>query len=403
MKVEPYYASLNALMVSLSEMEQAYDPIIAFHFNSLNFFNVGETVVSKILAYFLDPNEKHGQGDTFLKAFLEDISYINIPPKLDQVIVTAEFDTGNGYLDILISLGNGSLIGIENKCWDAIDQQQQLERYRQYLESATQKHQNYTLVYMPSENYSPSEDSMSSEKQKASIESGNLLCYPFSDRVIPLLEKWASFSRSHRVSNFLNELALYFKEQYFNEQFMGTQNKIIEFATKPENIETTLTLIEQKDKILTKLTTQFVNNLTQEAHNEGFIRYMNWDDAIRSKDNVMFVDEGFERGDLYTGFYFKKKDWINIHVTFAFGKGGRRNFYFGIGINNKLTKPYRDILENAFMDAYRSEDVPVSWWFIEKDWDSETYKKILSGQLVSQVIQQLKKLAKQIEDINQKF
>ena len=97
----------------------------SYLFNPLrDFFYIGETTHSMMLGFLLNPNETHGQGNAFLKLFLEKIGVVVY--ENDHWIVTAEI----GRIDILLRRKHPhSVIIIENKSNNAGDQENQLYRY----------------------------------------------------------------------------------------------------------------------------------------------------------------------------------------------------------------------------------------------------------------------------------
>ena len=69
-----FYSGLDATLKTAKRIHRIFDADLAIAFNPLmQFFHVGENKLSEILAFFLDPNESHGQGrlfiDSLLKAF----------------------------------------------------------------------------------------------------------------------------------------------------------------------------------------------------------------------------------------------------------------------------------------------------------------------------------------------
>lgn len=95
--------------------------------NVFRFFKPGETTHSRLLAFFLDPNESHGQGDLFLVKFLKLLG-IDQPESVPTHpwIVTAEL----GRVDVLIKRKHPhAVVVIENKSNFASDQPNQLYRY----------------------------------------------------------------------------------------------------------------------------------------------------------------------------------------------------------------------------------------------------------------------------------
>jgi hypothetical protein len=73
-----------------------------------------EEISSRILRFYLDPNEEHQLGELFLKTLLEIINDSVVLPNLDDVQVELEVGVEGKRLDILVT-GNSFVIGIENK------------------------------------------------------------------------------------------------------------------------------------------------------------------------------------------------------------------------------------------------------------------------------------------------
>lgn len=105
---------------------------------------------SRFLGYLLDPEGWHDQGPVFLVGLLAHLrDHHDLAPgtvdfwtdyRLQQTLaptaqVTVEKDTGGeGRIDLVIELGDGTVIAIENKV-DAGEQEQQLARYWRWLKS----------------------------------------------------------------------------------------------------------------------------------------------------------------------------------------------------------------------------------------------------------------------------
>ncbi len=96
----------------------------SIRFNVLDFFRIDETLHSRLLGFFLDKDESHGQGDLFLKKFIEKLGYTDYDKGKWNVTVEKQ------RIDILIERNHPhSTIIIENKSNDAIDQDNQIYRY----------------------------------------------------------------------------------------------------------------------------------------------------------------------------------------------------------------------------------------------------------------------------------
>lgn len=114
------------------------------NFNVFKILNVESSEVrlhSSMLAEFLNPKGSHGQGDVFLKAFVNLFNITDFDTKTAEAKVEVDIGTINddytegGRIDILVVDGNGKKIIIENKIY-ATDQLNQLVRYYKYDNNA---------------------------------------------------------------------------------------------------------------------------------------------------------------------------------------------------------------------------------------------------------------------------
>ena len=93
-----------------------------------------ELTHSAFLAFLLRPSSRHDQGATILEAFLRHVE-IPVGPRrdLDSARVATEYALGElGRLDVVIFLGDGRVVAIENKV-DAGEQDAQIARYQRWL------------------------------------------------------------------------------------------------------------------------------------------------------------------------------------------------------------------------------------------------------------------------------
>ncbi|MBQ5944541.1 MAG: PD-(D/E)XK nuclease family protein [Bacteroidales bacterium] len=106
-----------------------------------------ENCHSAILAEFLDPNGSHGQGDTFLRLFLDAVDKdFALRFNSRMAVVTTEYSIDLGRLDILIEDKAGKAVIIENKIY-AADQDAQLQRYEMFAKKNYGEN-NYRLLYL---------------------------------------------------------------------------------------------------------------------------------------------------------------------------------------------------------------------------------------------------------------
>lgn len=70
-KLNSFFSLLKTKVEFVDKVKRNYSRTLASDFNSLDFWKVGENKVSEILTFFLNPNASHGQGDVFLKLFID--------------------------------------------------------------------------------------------------------------------------------------------------------------------------------------------------------------------------------------------------------------------------------------------------------------------------------------------
>ena len=106
-----------------------------------------ETLHSAILAEWLNPKGSHGQGDLFLRLFLQQTDEpAPMAFRTEKATVSTEFATEEGRMDILLTDGDGKAIIIENKIY-AADQENQLKRYAAYAQKKSDW-KDYRILYL---------------------------------------------------------------------------------------------------------------------------------------------------------------------------------------------------------------------------------------------------------------
>ena len=164
--------NINNLLNQVSIIKKKYDDLAEYTGENYNVFNVlgiynDELSHSKIIGDFLNVKGSHGQKDTFLKLFLNEINGFeknteqlkvlhnfkteNSRTHIEKYIGKVEFSNGQGgRIDILIQEGTNNII-IENKVW-AGDQYLQLVRYNN-------EDKNAPIIYLTLDGKEPSSDS----------------------------------------------------------------------------------------------------------------------------------------------------------------------------------------------------------------------------------------------------
>lgn len=199
----------------MQEFAPSFDPI--------SLFSPNENTISKIISFFLDPNETHGQGDIFFRDFLAHCckNFEDSLNKDQKVRVSNQFWTANGRpIDFVIQIGN-NFIGFENKVWGAQDQQNQVNDYLVDLKNKAERNNGkYLLFYLSPHGDEPSDLSWGDSKGDP-----HLRVLSFSsleeDGIIPLFERWSNLASAPHVKSFLDRI-IFFLNKHFGERVMDS-------------------------------------------------------------------------------------------------------------------------------------------------------------------------------------
>lgn len=113
--------------------------------NAFSMFRPDERRITNILAEFMDPRGRHGQGTLFLNAFLSAVGLTNVV-RSDHVTVTVDAITAAGRLVDLVVSTPTNLLGIEVKLW-AVQQDNQLADYAEHLRQQAGRRE-WKLVFL---------------------------------------------------------------------------------------------------------------------------------------------------------------------------------------------------------------------------------------------------------------
>lgn len=261
-----------------------------------------ETSHSTILAGILNPNGNHGQGDTFLKAFLESVSNPIWLSEFDTktASVKTEYDTSNGRIDILITNDKNQAIIIENKIY-APDQPKQLIRYDKFAQKTFHKG-NYAILYLTL---------WGDEASKESAEGVTYQCISYRTTILKWLDKCMQLSvQRPLIRETLIQYSKLIKE--LTNQTMEDLNKDEFLKIMMENSQAVATICEMQYDFFKYVGKKLITPLLKEV--------------AKDLDFEYHESDTFWEGARYDGFHFRKG---NLRITFEAGKPCMNDIYFG--------------------------------------------------------------------------
>ena len=319
-----------------------------------------EVTHSKIIAGFLNPQGSHGQGNLFLRLFLQTIeteSKINIDTTNAKVYT--EHDTGDGRIDILIEDGTGHGIVIENKVY-AGDQPEQLIRYNSFAENKYKKG-NYTIYYLTLYGYEASDNSANGVVYK---------CISYSKDIISWLQHCIRESSTmplvrETLVQYLNHI-----KQLTNPD-MASLNKEELLKIMTAYPECVAAIYNEQESYKQYVYNTFVKPM--------FVKF-------GESNNLIFEDINLFSSERERGFFFHKNEWKHSAIFFYAERTTERDFYWGVSnySGGKLT------VSQAKLNCFHSkpnEYWPYGWEYLSRyrDWDMNTIAEMINGNYVAYI------------------
>jgi len=233
-----------------------------------NYFSVlkierAEVKHSAFIGELLNPKGLHGQGDTFLKLFLEleKVQYHEFQP-INNTKIEIEKDLGRelnsdekiGRTDIFLTIKTHCIV-IENKI-DAKEQPLQLGRYHNYCKENFEN--NFKILYLTLDG-KPAKDAGSLENGK------DYFCISYQDDILNWLDKCLQkcFEKPvlyHAIQQYINIIKK--NNNIINSKSMEQIHSIIK-----NNLESAKSISEEYDKVLTAISNELRSDVLKTLKN----------------------------------------------------------------------------------------------------------------------------------------
>jgi hypothetical protein len=216
-KLVSFFDGLKYYLQVSREARQSLASAVAESFNVFDYIQIrrDEVLLSSIIADLLDPKGKHGQGITFLQAFLRQLEALRckLPPNweahLREAIVINEAVTSflpdaARRIDIRIDLPQDFGIGIENKPW-AGEQADQLTDYSKDLKKRCKG--GFILVFLCQRGRKP--ESISDEEWSELRQSGKCATLHYTGEFLKWLSECRMRAEADKVRHFIKDFTKY--------------------------------------------------------------------------------------------------------------------------------------------------------------------------------------------------
>lgn len=351
---------------SISPIEKSESP----EFTPFRFMYTNEDGISAILAFFLDPNESHNQGDFFLKSFFK---LLDLEKELcDSVFVTLNKHTylGRRHDIFLEGYKNGVVqwvVSIESKLRGAYEQENQISHY---IDDLKRYHkENYFMVFLPV-----------IEKKPISINEVDWDNEVKNRRAVIItptfLVKW--LQDCHTENKKINQFIEYFKE-FLNQEFiMSNENKsqfipnLLEKLDDEERrnaFEMVMTAIKNREEIYRVLAEKLEQSLMDKLSSS---EYQDW--------KLININKN---GDTVLPIYISN-DKYSFEIRFENKSNGETycGLRFKNGVNEELKERDNETLNKVIIGgAYKNSSYPI--WFLTPDsiigeWNEKSWTQLAS-------------------------
>ena len=237
-QLDSFTSTLKHKLAYHEKSMRRVDRYLSTGFNVFRFIAADENLWSDILRDLLDPQGSHGQGDTFLRQFL-DLRPNRLPGELkggaaavgelvglpkeeaiasarvNREVRTRRIPAELRRMDLLIEIG-ARAIGIENKL-GAADQKDQVQAYTEHLDNdrvLDDHRSNWLLIYLTPHGVRPTEASIALTEAERLRADGHLIELSYSIDIRGWLERCSTACESDKYRWFLRDFRDHIVDTY---------------------------------------------------------------------------------------------------------------------------------------------------------------------------------------------
>ncbi|MEQ1930791.1 MAG: PD-(D/E)XK nuclease family protein [Parvularculaceae bacterium] len=362
----------------LEAAQRKFESETAAQFNLFVLLGANENATSKALADLLDPNGSHSQGDMFLRHFVRlffpDLASSFNMERVQRSATTELID---------VTLTDGRLwLGIENKIFDAIDQNKQVDRYLEALNEKAGRQGEYRLLYLSSQGQPPGRNSFTEDGERSHA-GKKLVCgawAPASDRkgngagpcptILDWLAECLKECRAEKVREFLKQFDAYVRlEVNAERQPNMVDAAIVELALQNRNnLAGALRISDSRSGFAGRIQQDFVSEIEQRLEKSVRERGADWEVCL------IWHQGRFGGGKKDLPILLRRESWP-LHVGAAIEAAGDEFRDICIGIravtkeqwdNDSKAVPYYGQPQKPFIgpsSRQRLESRPSSGWW----------------------------------------
>lgn len=371
--INNFYSHANSKIKKIEQERRKFGRRNSPWFNPIDFWWIDEKKISQILAYLLNPDEDHEQGDRYLRHFIKKfgLDYF-VYSRHDKINVKCGLSTHEGKkLDIVIHKNSFELaFAIINRADMSNNElQEELEHYSEFLWSKTGN--DYSIIYISPQGKGVSPSILSREERRELERSKKFKYLTYEEHLIDCIAEFGLITESVRVKSFLEDFEKTMRKIYMGEKDIETKRAIMEVIDRNErNLEISFMVSNSLPEVKRKLKEEFNSQM------ESLKRELNLD-AKQESDRVWLKPKKWER---YYFSYAYKDGHILYGMTQDKGGANRREFSGVINhLNQRLNGGFQfsewwPLYKYLYKDI---DDSPDFWMAIKNGKAKKEIKKFI--------------------------
>ena len=387
----------------LNELYKIKKAALPYSINAITELHAGENANSRILRGLLQYS-RNGKY-TILQSFIERLRIIadcEIDISIKAPEMTNEEGNKRGRIDLLIKEKKSYAIIIENKIWDACDQDEQIEKYIDYVDGLGIPRRKVYVIYLTRDGNKEISDESLTDTAKKYLEyshrsNGRFICMNFKDDILPWLDTLKVLEEIQREPLLLSSITLY--DDYLKEIFDAREEDI-----KIEN--------ELEEQLMEKLQIDSLKDLLQ-----------TWEDVTELENNVSNatnkkiksicenkICKAIEKRGYHIRTYDFQYDYFDLEVDIPewekcwWAMESDKNsleLFSGVWRNpeKKLAKKYISMLNDVFE---HSDDGYIGWnWHKDNELGDDFWLMLESHptKFVNYIVNEIERVRKETKNI----
>ncbi len=365
-------AIINTLIDKHKEVMKSYP----YNINIIDELHADENAHSRILMKLLQFNED--KSFPILDSFLKEL-------EINENITNPEFTSDSSdRIDLLIKDEKYAII-VENKIHDAIDQENQLNRYIEEVER--KGFDSLYIIYLTKDGREPTNGSLSEERKRRLKIEGRFYSLSYKDNILPWMEerilpicRIEEENLSSALRQYIDHLKGLFMERKIDKELNETMEKHIIEELKLENItsEDKIKYLQKFMNEITKLHT-IADNICREEIYQYFSQWkLELENKLGNQKNIIednFLDNGkkgfkneFPRVGtkfVYKGITFvciietKMSDYKNPYIVF-WAPGHKKHKIIKEFLENNILTIDKNL---RIIKKFNAEENEIQGWF----------------------------------------